>query len=243
MKRLGAYLLIAATLAFVVSLTAYALRPISGGLPEGLSRPALTVIDGAAPIVMTDLFLRPRSLALALLMVATIGALGWHAVRRFQDVQRLRIAETVRHAHRAARRDPVTSGPPTPNELLEWHGQDVSLAEHGLLIGGLIAGTLCPWLIADKPEHAFAIAVLMLVGMLGAALRGVRHGFHVRKSGALGFAAGWVTLVAFAFFITLLQRRWACRCSSQAPSGWRLPHLPPLGHNCGWAGISAIASP
>lgn len=206
MKRAGAYLLIAATLAFIASLTLYALRPIAGGLPLGLDRPVMSIIDGAAPIVMTDLFLRPRSLALSMLMAATMAALGWHALRRFQDVQRLRIAEMALQARRSARRNPATSGPPTPDELLEWHSHDVSLTEHGLLIGGLIAGTVCPWLIAHKPEHAFGMAVLMLFGMLGAALRGVRHGFHIRKSAALGFAAGWVTLVAFAFFITLLQK-------------------------------------
>lgn len=206
MKRAGAYLLIAATLAFIASLTIFALRPISGGVPTGLDRPALAIIESAAPVVMTDLFLRPRSLALALLMVATMAALGWHALRRYQDVQRLRIAEMSLHARHAARRNPITAGPPTPNELLEWHSHDVSLTEHGLLIGGLIAGTLFPWLIEEKPEHAFGMAVLMLTGLLGAALRGVRYGFHIRKSAALGFAAGWMTLVAFALFITLLQK-------------------------------------
>lgn len=207
MKTAGAYFLIAATLAFVASMLAHALRPVTGQGIAGLDRPVLSIIDGAAPINLTDMFLRPRSLALALLMGLMLIALTWHALRRFQDVRRLRLAEMALRARRAARHARIGAGPPTPDELLEWHRHDVSLAEHGLLIGGLLAGTICPWLIAVRPALAFAVALVMLIGILGAALRGVRHGFHVRKSAALGFAAGWVTLVVFAMFITLLQRQ------------------------------------
>ncbi|SMO37968.1 hypothetical protein [Paracoccus laeviglucosivorans] len=207
MKRAGAYSLIAATLAFVASIAIYALRPIPGGGLAGLGEPPFSIIDSEPPIVLTDLFLRPRSAALMLLMALTMIALAWHALRRFQDVRRLRLAEMALQSRRASRRLPFGAGPPTPEQVLEWHRHDVSLAEHGLLIGGLVAGAVCPWLIESQPLAAFLAAVLMLAGVLGAALRGVRHGFNVRKSGALGFAAGWVTLVAFAFFITLLQKK------------------------------------
>lgn len=206
MQRAGAYLLIAATLAFTASLLVYALGPVASGPLADLAEPQLSLID-AAPIRLTDLFLRPRSLVLVLLMALTMAALGWHALRRLQDVNRLRLAEAAQRTRRAARHRPHAAGPPTPDELLEWHRHDVSLAEHALLIGGLLAGTLCPWLISVRPGLGMLAALLMLAGILGAALRGVRHGFHVRKSAALGFAAGWATLVGFAFFIIVIQTR------------------------------------
>ncbi|MTH62683.1 hypothetical protein [Paracoccus shanxieyensis] len=206
MTRLGAYLLIAATLAFLASMTIYALMPVSGNATGGLARPPMSIINGAAPIVLTDLFLRPRSAALLLMMVLTGAALAWHAYCRFQDMRRLRLAETTGRARRSAWRSPVSAGPPTADEVLEWHRGDVSVAENGLVIGGLMAGALCPWLVADRPVAALVMALLMLTGFLGAAVRGVRRGFHVSRSSALGFAAGWATLIAFAVFITLVQK-------------------------------------
>lgn len=209
MKRAGASLLIAATLVFVASLLVHAVLPIAGGAGAGLAQPALSLIDAAAPVRLTDLFLRPRSLALALLMGLSMAALVWHAARRLQDVRRLRLAQAARRARHAARRQPGSAGPPTPDELLDWHRHDVSLMEHALLIVGLLAGAACPWLISDRPGLGLLAALLMLAGILGAALRGVRNGFQIRKSAALGFAAGWATLIAFAVFITLVQTRLA----------------------------------
>lgn len=207
MKRAGTYLLIAATLTFVGSVLIYALRPIVGGTSVNLVRPSLSLLEVAPPMLLTDLILRPRTLALAGLMVMTMVALGWHAMLRLQDVNRLRFAEAAPHSNIASHRHPHTSGPPTPGEMLKWHRHDVSLSEHALLIGGLLAGAVCPWLIAVRPGWAMLAALLMLAGVLGAALRGVRNGFDVRKSWALGFAGGWATLVAFALFSTVVNTR------------------------------------
>lgn len=207
MKRAGVYLLIAATMAFVASLLAHALQPIPGDPATDLSMPAMSLLDAPAPILLADLFLRPRNLAMQLLLALTLAALAWHALRRLRDVNRLRHAQAALSARRAARRAQGGLGPPTPGELLAWHRHDVSLSEYALLIVGLVAGAICPWLLPAYPGLGMLAALLMLAGILGAALRGVRHGHHVLKSAALGFAAGWATLVTFATFITLVQSR------------------------------------
>ncbi|MFG6079222.1 MULTISPECIES: hypothetical protein [Paracoccus] len=77
--------------------------------------------------------------------------------------------------------------------------------EYALLIVGLIAGATWPWLRDGHPMMGIMLCAVMLAGFLGAALSAMRLGDRIRNSGALGFAAGWATLVTCAYFATLLQ--------------------------------------
>lgn len=208
MKRAGAYLLIPATLAFIASTLAYALRPVPPQ-PElsGMSLIPDDLLMGG-PVALMQLFLRPRTLAMVLLLGLTWSALSYHAMRRIQEGHRLRAAEVLaRHTALTRRLQPGSLGPPDAGEMVEQHCEDASLAEHGLLIGGLLAGAIWPWLTKSMPLAAFGLAFVMLAGILGAALRGVRQGDQIQKSAPLGFVAGWATLVTFSHFIMLIHAR------------------------------------
>lgn len=89
-----------------------------------------------------------------------------------------------------------------------WRG--AGMGGPGLTLG-LAAGALWPWLADGRPLAAAALALVMMAGLVTAALAGLRQeGFRQegrsRNSAALSFAAGWATLAAMAMVAALLKR-------------------------------------
>ncbi|MDS9467150.1 hypothetical protein RGQ15_06130 [Paracoccus sp. MBLB3053] len=213
MRRAGAALLIFATLAFVASTLIYALRPAGLSMDESIGRAIPTELGArfgeadASLLDLSALFIRPRVLAMSLLIVMTWTALSGHALRRLVELRRLRAAERVARREAPPSLNDDIFGPPTPDQMLERHKMDDTLTEHGLLSTGLAAGAIWPWLMDSRPTAALLFAGIMLTGFLGAALRGTRDGMQVRQSAALGFAAGWATLATCALFATILQKQ------------------------------------
>ncbi|ARC37181.1 hypothetical protein A6J80_13040 [Paracoccus yeei] len=226
MRRAGGHLLIVATLAFVASLLAYAMIPHSP--PRGSA--SLDPLSGG-PLPGVDivgLFLRPPNLAMGSLMALAIAALLYHAAYRLQETQRLRTAEAALRDRLGRRLRAGASGPPPPRQILELHRRDDSLAEHAPAIIGLVAGAVWPWLFPKSPLAAFLVAAVSLAGFLAAALRGTRQGKLRQQSNPLGFVAGWATMVTFALFIALLQRKLGAPLTLAATVGLALAALAAL---------------
>lgn len=181
MNRIAALILPLATLAFIASTMSYALSPVggSGAIPSDLN--ADTIFGNRGGILdLAGQFMQPQVTAMLALLVLTWITLAYHAVRKLREQFRPGISAT-----------PL----PVRNEAVET----------GMLIAGLVAGAIWPWLREDYPMQSFLLCAAMLSGFLGAALMAIRLGDTIRMSNALGFAAGWATLVTCALFATLLQ--------------------------------------
>lgn len=90
----------------------------------------------------------------------------------------------------------------TPRDLSER----TAPMEPPLLIAGLIAGALWPWIGAERPVLGFLVAALMFVGMTGAALSRLGGGKGMAPSTSLGMLAGWATIEISAALATLLYQ-------------------------------------
>ncbi|MFH5775755.1 hypothetical protein ACHFJ0_16000 [Paracoccus sp. NGMCC 1.201697] len=193
MRKAGAILLIIASLAFVASGLGYALQPVSppvaAALPSPLRSDAgldeLLEPTAAAPDLATQL-LRPRIPAMAALLTISWLAMLYHAFSQLGWRPR---------GTRAVEDD---DDPPLPPA-------DGKQAEHGLLVIGLVAGAVWPWLLAEQPGGAFLLGALMVAGILGEALGGAYAGAEPSNSTSLSFVAGWATMAGCALFATLLQ--------------------------------------
>lgn len=209
MSRAGPILLLLAVLVFLASSLAYALAPSppAPAVPGGGDAAALLhgLPSGRQAVDLPGLLLQPKNPGMMALLGLTWAALGFHAARRLAKAERMRQARLspLDEASEA----PPEVGPPLPRDMLQLHGRDDTLQEHGPLILGLLAGALSPWLLGAYPLTAFLLSALMLACFLAAALRGVREGLLVHRSSALGFVAGWGLLVCFAAFTSLLRDR------------------------------------
>lgn len=168
-----------ATTAFIASTLAYALQPLPRPIPQqAMALPGLGPDETV--MIFPDLasqFLRPRIPAMAALLVTTWFAVLVHALRQLIGPWRRSI--------------PRERGQPQ--------------LEHGLLIIGLVAGAVWPWLLADQPGGAFLLGALMLAGVLGEAMEAAQGTRRLPPSNSLSFAAGWSTLAGSALLATLLQ--------------------------------------
>ncbi|WP_223251973.1 hypothetical protein [Paracoccus mutanolyticus] len=209
----------------MASLLAYAMIPRSP--PRGSA--SLDPLSGG-PLPGVDivgLFLRPPNLAMGSLMALAIAALLYHAAYRLQETQRLRTAEAALRDRLGRRLRAGASGPPPPRQILELHRRDDSLAEHAPAIIGLVAGAVWPWLFPKSPLAAFRVE-RSAWRFLAAALRGTRQGKLRQQSNPLGFVAGWATMVTFALFIALLQRKLGAPLTLAATVGLALAALAAL---------------
>lgn len=219
MMRSGVILMVVAVGVFVSSSFIYA---ISGsGAPRGLpmsksssqlaamtqlSLPGLPALPLAPALPGLDLyspFLRPENPLLWMLLVAVWLALIVHAITV------LRLQVQVEH------RLPVDigplpqgraeAGPPSPQQLAEWHRLDNLPSEHAPLALALLAGAIWPWIIDTHQAAGFIMAVAMLSLALAAAIRGQRDGGAIRRKQTVGLFAGWATAVTYGAFATLLH--------------------------------------
>ena len=219
MARASIIILSLTTLLFVISAFAFALVAPSG--PPVLAEPALAdaqipplaylspeqLQTGLGDIDLFFLLLDPsRTATWALLGLACLGLLIYvfSLVRGYLQGQLARRSAP----HLPASRDllPAVSGPPTADSMARMFRGDDSFSEHGPLIIGLLAGAIWPWLGLSHLAAGFVLALIMAAGVLTSAMSGRRIGGHITQSRAMGFFAGWVTLVACTALAGLLQR-------------------------------------
>lgn len=201
---MGTQLLSVAVLAFIASTLLYALWPmVAPAMPA--AQVDWTGLPASGGVDLAWLFLHPRDPGMLALLVMVWAGLGYHLLRLWLELRR--IARARRAAVQGRALAPQLAGPPVPGDLLRQHDRDNSLAEHGPLVLGLLAGAAAPWLLAPAPGAGLLLSALMLAGCLGAALRGIRQGAVVKRSSTLGFIAGWALLVCLTVFAGLLQQR------------------------------------
>ncbi|TKW65343.1 MAG: hypothetical protein DI616_15520 [Paracoccus denitrificans] len=80
---------------------------------------------------------------------------------------------------------------------------DLDLADLVLLISGLAAGAIWPWVAIGAPLAGFLLSVLMLMALIAAARRTFSDG-RLARHPFLGILAGWTTVVTFAAFGSFL---------------------------------------
>ncbi|MTH76518.1 hypothetical protein [Paracoccus aestuariivivens] len=175
MRPAGAVILFITTLAFIVSTMAYALRPVAAAMVPAADYTSGPLIE----IQIQFLDLAGQFIQPRVLAMSGLLTVTWLALGY--------------HAIRQFGAE----------QLDRVRGE--GLGDNAVLIAGLLAGASWPWLRDEHPMPSFLLCLLMLAGFLGAALRNMRLAGEFRNSAALGFAAGWATLVTCALFATLLQ--------------------------------------
>lgn len=217
--RSGVILMVVAVAVFVCSSFIYA---VSGnGAPRGLvmpettsqlaamtqlSLPGMPALPPARPSTGLDLyspFLRPEDLLLWMLLIAVWLALSLHAITVLRH--QLQVEHKLPAAMGNLPQSTLETGPPSPQQLAEWHRLDNLPSEHAPLALALLAGAIWPWIIDRHQAAGFIMAVAMLSLALAAAIRGQRDGGAIRRKQTVGLFTGWATAVTYAAFATLLH--------------------------------------
>lgn len=176
----------------------------------GLSDNPLSLLDvGIDPLGQIDLMtvlLEPGHWIVWGLLFCAMAGLCVYVARRLQDSLRARRARLAD----AGRQDgpdlaPTAAGPLTARSMARLYDGDQTFGEYAPLLIGLAASAVWPWLMERWPLVAQALALVAVIGVLSAVMRGRRSAGQITQSWSLGFFAGWVWLSGCAALARFLQ--------------------------------------